>query len=896
MVPGSSEIAGLGDRAFFRVNSRLEPEQLEAGSVASSLNGRMDRGSWQTRRAIRNLSGALEVDGSPLMLPFFLVDTTGGRSFAPGTLTVSGTVSPAMDGTFEVGYGLANVLNGRIAYTSQSDPNHRVWWTGSEWRAGDVLGLSYWHSAEDVVSPDLVTVWTNSGTTGTLAMVSASVGASRADTLVTLFVAGHGFEVSSSAHLGVESLSGTVSPNGVWLMTVLDEATLSFSIPGASGSETYTGAGKVRSVLDDADAAEIYGSCLFSDPSSDSAESIVIAATGKAVLVAVSDGDLSDVAYPTGSTLSGEVDLLQAFDKVLLFRDGAQAWEWYPAGRAVTAGGRATNVVTLTLKNHGLTVGDSVVVSGITGYGADDPNGTVVVTGIPTSDTFTYADIGADDTFDANTGTVVAGFTKVQAGAFTQPQVFQETGTDVDVVSGLCTISGLTNTTVEEGDEILIYGTDNAAFLPYVGRSFTVTAASSSAISFYIPIADLSTINTDVLFFGKQVSVGAGFQHMPAPPWGVYHQRRLIVPYRYSQTGTTASPTFTDRDVRDELVISDILDSDTFDAIENQFRITAGIADFLVGAHPFADDHLLVFMRNSIHLISGMSGSLSDTSTHELTREIGCLARKSIVQHGSQVLFLSDNGVYAVEFLDAYNLRGVDLPLSDAIQDQIDRINASLAGGSVGCYFNNRYYLAIPMDSAAGAGDATGNNAILVYNFLNSGWESVDSVDDTRWDVLNFHIARAGERNDLYAVNSNGGVHKLDAADSDVDELALSPGEDIELLPVVSSMQTRGYDAGLPDRKRWKRVTLQVEAASQPCDYEIEFSTENPDSASLLGAFSTLEGQSLDANEGYSQRVRVGGYRGHSASVTITPTEGRPKVKALHVEADETNKSTVSQS
>jgi hypothetical protein len=799
----SGPIDGLGDRAFFRVNLRLEPEQLEAGVVASSLNGRMDRGSWQPRKAIRNLSGALEVDGDPLFLPFWLVDTSGG-------LTISA--------------------------------------------------------------------------------------AERVDELVTLTVT-HGFEVDTDpAWLGVESLTGAVDPNGVHLVTRVDATTLTFEIAGATGSETYGGTGKIRSVIDDAEAAEIYGSCLFSDPSSDSEESIVIAATGKAILVSVADGTTTDIDYPTGLTLSAEADLLQAFDKVLLFRDGLQAWEWYPNGRAVTAGARASNVVTLTLANHGLTVGDTVDVSGITGFGADDPNGTVVVTGIPTADTFTYADTGGDDSFDDNTGTVSAGLTKVRAGTYTQPQVFEETGTDVVVSSGLCTISGLTNTTVATGDTVIIYGTDNTSFLPYIGRSFVVTAATSSAFSFYIPIEDLATISTDTLTIGKQVSVGAGFQHMPAPPWGIYHQRRLIVPYRYSQTGTTASPTFTDREVRDELMISDILDSDTYDAIENQFRITAGTANFLVGCYPFADDQLVVFMRNSVHLISGLSGALSDCTTALLTEEIGCIARKSVAVHGNRILFLSDNGVFALEYLDSLNLRGVDLPLSDAIQPIIDRINADLAGDSVGVYFGNRYYLAVPLDSAAGVGDATGNNAILVFNFLNSGWESVDSVDDGRWDVLNFHIARAGERNDLYAVNSNGGVHKLDAVDSDTDELALSPGADIELLPVVSSLQTRAYDAGMPDRKRWTRITLQTEAASQACDYEIEFATDNPDSAQMLGAFSTLEGAALDAGETYSQRVRVGGYRGHSASVTIIPTQGRPKVKNIHVEASETNKSTVSQS
>lgn len=804
MPPALPEIAGLGDRGFFRVNSRLEPEQLESGVVASARNMRMDKGSIQPRKGIRSLSGALEVDGDPLFIPFWLVDTPGG-----------------------------------------------------------------------------ITI----------------LSASRVDEVVTMTVV-HGFESATDpAWLGIESLTGTVDPNGVHLVTRIETDTLEFTIPGATGSESYSGTGKIRSVIDDAEAAEIYGSCLFSDPSSNSEESIVIAATGKAILVSVADGTTTDIAYPTGSTLSGEADLLQEQDKVRLRRDGEQAWDWYPNGRAVSAGARASNVVTLTLKNHGLTTGDSIDVSGITGFGSDDPNGVVTVASTPTDDTFTYADTGGDDpSFDANTGIVVAGFTKVRAGAFTQPQVFTETGTDVQVSSGLCTVTGLTNTTVLTGDTIQIYGTTNTAFLPYIGRSFVVTTATGSAISFYIPIANLATISTDTLTIGKQVSVGAGFMHEPAAPWGVNFQGRSVVPYRYSQSGSTDSPTYVDRDVRDELVFSDILDDDTYDVIENQSRVTNGTADFLVGAQPFAQDYLLAFMRNSIHLFGGVSGSLSDMTRTELTREIGCVARKSIVQHGSQILFLSDNGVYGVEFIDQYNLRGVDLPLSDAIQPEIDRINSDLAGKSVGILFNNRYYLAVPLDSAAGAGDATGNNAILVYNFLNSGWESLDSVDDGRWSILNFHIARAGERNDLYAVNSNGGVHKLDAADSDLDELALTPGSDVELVPVVSSFQTRAYDAGLPDRKRWKRITLQVEAASQACDYELEFSTENPDSAVTLGAFSTLEGQSLTANEGYSQRARVGGHRGHSAQVEITPTQGRPKFKSLHVEANETNRSTVSQS
>jgi hypothetical protein len=311
--------------------------------------------------------------------------------------------------------------------------------------------------------------------------------------------------------------------------------------------------------------------------------------------------------------------------------------------------------------------------------------------------------------------------------------------------------------------------------------------------------------------------------------------------------------------------------------------------------HPFADDRLLVFMRNSIHAIDGVSGALSDCTTRELTRELGCLARKSLAQYANQVIFLADDGVRAIGFGDEYNLRPLGEPLSAAIQPTIERINADLAALSVGVYFSNRYWLAVPLDSEPGAGDATGNNAVLVYNFLNGGWESVDSVNDPRWLVLNLHISAAGARNDLYAVNDFGGVHKIDALDDDSDTLALTPGGSLERIPVVSEALSRQYGGESPERKRFSRVQAQVEGAGQSSDADFSFETEDPDNSGALGSISTLTGELLGPSESASLRARVGGYRGHGLTVVFAPTAGRPKLKSLLVEAAETNRSTTNQ-
>ena len=80
---------------------------------------------------------------------------------------------------------------------------------------------------------------------------------------------------------------------------------------------------------------------------------------------------------------------------------------------------------------------------------------------------------------------------------------------------------------------------------------------------------------------------------MPFPEYGTYHQKRLVVPHFFNVTGTTTLAT-TDRKNRDEIIFSDILDTNTYDAIFGQFRFNAGTADFNVGLHSFNEDNLLI--------------------------------------------------------------------------------------------------------------------------------------------------------------------------------------------------------------------------------------------------------------------------------------------------------------
>jgi len=968
----SDPIGDAVDRGFYGVNQRLQLNQLKEGEVRESLNGRME-GYWKPRRGVVARTGSLTSGGSPLQLPFFLIDT-------------SKTISNAT--------------------------------------------------------------------------VAAGV--------VTLTVTAHG--LTGTALARVAGLTGTGgNPSGDFVLTVATVNTLTYTVTGLTAISGSPPTGTLSGTpINDSANVNVRASCLYSDPNSGNAESVILALDSKAILVTLSDQSeysTQDIKYPAAESLSGDTDMIQAFDRVYLFRDGEQAFEWFPNGRQIESASQSgTTTVTMRVKDHGLTVGDSIVVSGLTAVAPDVPaNGTFTVATVTDKDVFTYIFTNSQtETFGVTDAVLKADFTLVPGGAYTQPQIFTTTGNSLSVNNGVVSLTVTGNTTIVAGDTIVVYETNIPEFSAISGQSFEVLSATTTNISFIAPIGDYTrdivsasqtattvtvvvnghgfavsdsiivagltgvnggtmpngtqtvvsvsgdtftytaaaaltyytigtplnataaswgsggvitiTINshgfsangyanisgftgadtilngnhlftrvnanelsfvvassTSVTYqapilsqmtydlvttgatarnpardgqqieFGGRFSVGGGFIHQPAPPWGVYFQRRLWVPFYYAPAGTFSSPTYTDRKITDEIAVSDILDSHTFDQIANQFRITGGTTDYLVGMQGFYDDNLVVLNRNSLHIINGTGGSLNDTKVTQLTTEVGCLARKSVVMKGNAMMFLSDDGVYAVEFLNDYNLRGADEPVSKDIQPYIDRINKNLASEAVGVLFNNRYYLAVALDTIAGANNAIGNNTILVYNFLNKAWESIDTFGASDFVIKNLIIGSAAERNSIYAVTSLGGLHELEAAESS-DDILVSVGAKRSIL-INSSLTTRGYDIGSLDRKRFTdgQVTMQCVGGGLG-EYQISFAAEDPDNTQPIGSTTTFLGGTVlgtgssPEDETGNIRFRLGGIRGYVGSLTLTRTIGSPKVTSIKVAGSVTNRQIISQS
>ena len=686
----------------------------------------------------------------------------------------------------------------------------------------------------------------------------------------------------SSGTVNVSGVSGlTPAVNGDRAFT--KNSSTQITIADQTYSGTASGTATVKfGILNEGAVNAIYGSCAFSDPNASASQYIIFASNVKAVAVntATDPATTTDIGYPAGITVSASASMLQAFNKVFIFRDGKTALEnnlRISTISSATVTGSSNTATITTSTNHNLVTGDIVTINNL-GFSTTDPNGSAKSITKTGDTTFTYSlTASGDETYTVtSTSIVVTDFTKVASGTYTQPVNLAATG--FTITNGFATVT--VSNTLSAGDTVNLITAGGSTLTE--GTAFTVSEASSSEFKFFVNTDDVSN-QTDVHFI-KKVSVGLGFTHMPAPPYAVYHQRRLVMPFKFSVDASADS--FTARGILDEVIGSDILDTDTYDQIFAQYRFNAGEADFNVGLHSFSEDNLMVFNRNSIHLITNTT-SLQEASTKLLTNEVGCVARQSISQVGNQVIFLSDNGVYSTQFFDEYNLRGTETPLSEPINETIKRIQKAYWHNSVSVYFDNRYFLAVPLDTFQdGTPNTSGiNNAIIIYNFLNKQWESIDQVADTDFHISNLLVVGEGEKRGIYAVNDIGGVQKLNERVDGVDRIITQIGGDEKTLIVPGSLTTRQYTFESLERKNWKQFEMHIESgASTVSDFDISAETENPDANLSLGKLSDFVESNLLEAEDVSIRGRIGNRRGYGIQFTLNNTLGRPKIRAI--EAD----------
>ena len=720
----------------------------------------------------------------------------------------------------------------------------------------------------------------------------------------------------TTANLG---FTNSTNPNGTFALVSINftTKTITYSDGSTGEAEAFTlannsvGQTSVASMgnsiattegftLNDDGVNAVYGSAVYSDASSNNDDYIFSATNNLAVIIRLKDSALFKCRYEGGGeTVDEPVGMTQGFDKMFIFRSRKTTLSASPKlnYRSVSSASQSGQVITVnTSTDHGRVVGDFVTLTNFTGWPTYNPNNCYQIKTVPSATSFTVemADSQTVASFNVSGAQVeyFEDFTRVSKGAYTSPQYF--TDTSATALNGVVTMNIGAGHNLQKGDEITIRNATSPYEL-FENQKAVVTSVFDSSgsatnpflkFTFNLGVQDESTGAS--LTVSKALAIGKGFVHMPAAPWGEFHQRRLWVPYWY-----TSDTNPVDREIRDELAASDIFDSDTFDIIGNQFRVSAGKSDYLVGLQPFTQDSIVAFNRKSIHLLTGVSGSLSDVSTNVVTNEIGASARKSIVQVANKILFLSDQGIYSVEFLDAYNLRGTGTPISETIQPYIDRINQDYAHLSCAVYFNSRYWIALPLDSAPGNGNGRKLNTIIIFNFINGGFESIDSVNSIDFAIRELIVAREGAQNALYITTEEGGVHKVDAVEGG-DVVSVTPGQaSADPIPVISQLTSRQFDADSMDRKVFSRSEIQMKSNNSQTDSAIEFITEEPDSTTASINASTLLGSTLADSEDASLRLRVN-KRGFGVQADIKPFLGRPYIRAVKVDARITDRSTTS--
>jgi hypothetical protein len=451
------------------------------------------------------------------------------------------------------------------------------------------------------------------------------------------------------------------------------------------------------------------------------------------------------------------------------------------------------------------------------------------------------------------------------------------------VTSGGITVSGTTATVnltahgYTAGMRVRIEGSSTPAFDTHeydiqtaATDSFEITVPSGTATDATTTGRTVRRVKPPIYWTGSgsfvRATAGvpsglpATYKSMRSVGWASFISNRLVIP-----------------DGRDQVLISDYLDGDTYDPFWSSFRAGSGGNDFIVAVHPWVEGSALVFCRKSIWLATLADFPSTDGGEFSIntaiakmdlvTDEIGCSARNSIVTAGNFVFFLSDAGVYRLDTKLDLKLRGDTRPLSDPIADLFSSVNANRVSKAFALWHDNRYLLALPTTTDA----ADGNDLVICWNALNEQWEFRDKYSI---GVDQICVSTYQNQRRVFNVRNSGSLYLLNEKDSGKDDTA-SAAE----FTVTGKIKTRRYDFGDMHSKRFLRVIADT-VLPNGSSVTSKIVTINPDTETTIGALTNASGSSED----YNMKAPVR-YKAHAAEVIYEATNGRPEIRSASIEA-----------
>jgi len=291
---------------------------------------------------------------------------------------------------------------------------------------------------------------------------------------------------------------------------------------------------------------------------------------------------------------------------------------------------------------------------------------------------------------------------------------------------------------------------------------------------------------------------------MPNATHGVHIANRIVVPTKFDASSTAYG------NKQDFVAVSDSLDN-VHTYFDQLFRINFGSNSEIQDLVVFDEQRLIILKDKDVHMVTGFiptgtNATLSSScSVQPVVQDYGVSNRgASVVVGGNVYFYASRRGIVSLAQTEQSKVRGVDLPLSESISKIIDRIDARNESKVRLAYWDNKLWVACPIDG----GNGGENNALLVYDFLNQTWSGYDSGNAIK--PKEFFIAEYNKSQRLYFIDTDGFINLVEENFEGDDVADLTKEDGLKNEEIESYILTRGYGQESIDHKTYRTASMNI--------------------------------------------------------------------------------------
>lgn len=235
---------------------------------------------------------------------------------------------------------------------------------------------------------------------------------------------------------------------------------------------------------------------------------------------------------------------------------------------------------------------------------------------------------------------------------------------------------------------------------------------------------------------------GTGTQVIPNSDGARFFQNRLFVPFIY--VGSK----------KDFVAVGDIGNYTRYKFPQQAFRFNDGADDDVVDLAPFGRTAMAVFKQKSVRIVENLvpdaAGDYSSAVSDLVTSTHGLVARSAWVAVGRDLFYVSTRGVTSLQLTEENKVKGVDLPLSAPLEKTWNRINWNLRDKIRVGYWDNKLFVALPLDDGRVVNTDTNLASGTYVLFAGFGRLTLTGLVPSGW-----YLYEAGSSVDFHAIGAN---------------------------------------------------------------------------------------------------------------------------------------------